>query len=98
MELTQFSSGLGNGSVPNRRQAITLTNGDPVHWHIYTFFAKPTIIYYQLDLSGKNKKFFLKNGSEMSSAKQPFINTLGFKRNHTYFEEDIFSHILPKEQ
>ena len=29
------SSGSGNGLAPNRRQAITWTNADPVHWRIY---------------------------------------------------------------
>ena len=32
----QYASiGSGNGLKPNRRQAITWTNADPVHWHIY---------------------------------------------------------------
>ena len=29
------STGLDNGLVPARRQAIIWTNGDPIHWHIY---------------------------------------------------------------
>ena len=29
------SIGSGNGLAPNRRQAITWTNDDPVHWRIY---------------------------------------------------------------
>ena len=29
------SIGSGNGLVPNRQQAITRTNDDTVHWHIY---------------------------------------------------------------
>ena len=29
------SNRLGNDLVPNRRQAITWNNADPVHWHIY---------------------------------------------------------------
>ena len=29
------SIGLSNGLAPNRRQAITWTNADPVHWSIY---------------------------------------------------------------
>ena len=32
----QYTSiGSGNGLAPYRRQAITLTNDDPVHWRIY---------------------------------------------------------------
>ena len=32
----QYASiGSGNGLVPNRRQAITWINGDPIHWCIY---------------------------------------------------------------
>ena len=33
MKLIQL--GLGNFSAPNRRQAISRTNDDPVHWCIY---------------------------------------------------------------
>ena len=29
------SFGSGNGLAPNRRQAITWTNADPLHWRIY---------------------------------------------------------------
>ena len=29
------SIGSGNGLAPNRRQAITWTNADQVHWRIY---------------------------------------------------------------
>ena len=29
------SIGSGNGLAPNRRQAITWTNAEPVHWRIY---------------------------------------------------------------
>ena len=31
----QTSIGSGNGLAPNRRQAITWNNDDPVHWCIY---------------------------------------------------------------
>ena len=30
------SIGSGNGLAPNRRQVITWTNADPIHWRIYT--------------------------------------------------------------
>ena len=31
----QFNIGSGNGLAPYRRQVITWTNGDPIHWPIY---------------------------------------------------------------
>ena len=34
-QLAMVSIGSGNGLVPNRRQAITWTNVEPVHWRIY---------------------------------------------------------------
>ena len=33
--LQKASIGSGNGFAPNRRQAITWTNADAVHWQIY---------------------------------------------------------------
>ena len=34
------SIGPGNGLAPNRRQAITWTNIDPVHWRIYAALGR----------------------------------------------------------
>ena len=31
----KYSFVWGNGLVPNRQQAITWTNDDPLHWHTY---------------------------------------------------------------
>ena len=33
----EVSIGSGNGLAPNRQQAITWTNADPVHWCIYIY-------------------------------------------------------------
>ena len=35
VQLTIRQFGWGNGLEPNRRQAATWTNDDPVHWRIY---------------------------------------------------------------
>ena len=35
VQLTMASIGLANDLVPNRHQAITWTNTDPIHWRIY---------------------------------------------------------------
>ena len=32
--------GSGNGLEPNRRQAITLINDDPIHWHKYAVLGE----------------------------------------------------------
>ena len=39
----------GNGLAPNRRQAITCTNADPVHWSIYAALGgdKLTLVLLQ---------------------------------------------------
>ena len=35
VQLTKPGIGLGNGLAPKRRQAITWTNADLIHWRIY---------------------------------------------------------------
>ena len=34
----------GNGLAPNRRQAITWTNADPVHWRIYVALGEDKLV------------------------------------------------------
>ena len=47
------SIGSGNGLMPNRRQAITWNNADPVHWHIYVALGGDELAIY----SEKNAYF-----------------------------------------
>ena len=49
MKMTKFtetcsSIGSGNGLAPNRRQAITWTNDDPIHWRIYAALGRDKLI------------------------------------------------------
>ena len=39
------SIGLGNGLAPNRRQALTRTNADLIHWHLYAAPKKPPTVH-----------------------------------------------------
>ena len=43
-----ISLGLGNGLVPNRRQAIIWTNADQIHWPIYAALGGDELIPYIL--------------------------------------------------
>ena len=46
--------GLGNGLVPNRQQAITWTNADPIHWCIYAALGGDELIgitWYEGDMT-----------------------------------------------
>ena len=43
----QYASiGSGNGLAPNRRQAITWPNADPVHWHMYAALGGDELNHY----------------------------------------------------
>ena len=45
----QYASiGSGNGLAPNRRQAYSWTNADPVHWCIYVTLGGDELIYTNL--------------------------------------------------
>ena len=47
------SIGSGNGLAPNRRQAITWTNADPVHWRTYAALGGD-----ELSKIGQNRRHF----------------------------------------
>ena len=43
----QYASiGSGHGLAPNRRQAITWTNDDPVHWRIYASLGRNELTHW----------------------------------------------------
>ena len=42
------SIGLGNGLAPNRQQAITWTNDDPVHWRTYAALGGDELMYDEM--------------------------------------------------
>ena len=44
IQLTINEHCLGNGLSPVRRQAITWTDADPVHWRIYQSGTKPNLV------------------------------------------------------
>ena len=39
-----IDNGSGNGSAPNRQQAITWSNTDPVHWRLYAALGGDELI------------------------------------------------------
>ena len=47
------SIGLDKGLAPNRRQAIILTNADPIHWRIYAALVGDEIIIRMLICSAR---------------------------------------------
>ena len=51
VQLTKNSTGLDIGLAPNRRQAITLTNADPIHWCIYAAQAGDELTEYMTPLA-----------------------------------------------
>ena len=48
--------GSGNGLAPNRRQAITWTNDDPVQWRIYAALEGDGLTWYKLKGAMKHIK------------------------------------------
>ena len=78
----KVSIGLGNGLAPNRRQAITWTNVDRVHWRIYAArgggltLRVPTVMFA--------KYFPVSNGFHIKGHVNRSIIIFGVFRIETY--------------